>query len=37
MGLHKGEGTELNTDFVGEVPEKSLITRLATCALKTSG
>ena len=32
MGLHKGEGTELNTDFVGEVPEK--ITYHAPCHLR---
>ena len=32
MRLHKGEGTELNTDFVGEVPEK--ITYHAPCHLR---
>jgi Fe-S oxidoreductase len=32
MRLHKSEGTELNTDFVGEVPEK--ITYHAPCHLR---
>ncbi len=37
MKVHKGDDTALDTEFTGDVPERSPTTRPATCGPRTSG